>query len=416
MRVPQIIKNLLPSTQKLAAPNVKQPRRGNALSFLLQENRARGQKDIDKWRKALNAAERSTMPRRYLLEDVYREVWLDAHLRGEINLRKNKVLQSRFGVYDADGKVDEQKTWLLKQPWFNDLMGYLLDARFYGHSLVQIDGVAPLKNFKGGVQGVTLVPRAHVSPQDGLLLKRPTDPKGILYREVPEFKDWIIETPERNDVGLLNPAAPHALFKRFAQSSWSEFAELFGMPIRVGKTNVRDTEMVRQMEDMLLRMGSSAFAVIDDQEELEFIETARSDGQVFDKLMARCNNEMSKLIMGAVIGGESNGGSRSKEEVGERGLESTVESDKEWLQGIVNTTVFPVLIAHGYPFDGSSFAYEEQKNIKELWSMTHQSLQYYEVDEDWVRETFGIEVTGKRETPAAPPNGNGQSAQQSFFA
>lgn len=367
------------------------------VKLLIETHRARAQKDIANWRSALNAAERVENPARYLLYEIYREIILDAHLYGEIELRKHKTKQSRYNLLNPNGDSDEERTNLFRKPWFFELMGYLLDARFYGHSLVQIDEVLPLSGGNGGIQGVTLIPRAHVEPKQGLLLRQYTDTKGIAYREERAWRNWLIETPENRSLGLLNHAAPHALYKRFAQGAWSEFSELFGMPLRVGKTNVRDTEMVAQMEDMLRRMGSSAFAVIDEQEELQFIETAKSKGEVFDGLIKLCDAQVSKLISGAIIGGAGEGGSRSKEEVGERLNTAVVEADKDWLAGIINQRLLPVLIAHGYPVQGFTFAWEEQKDLQALWNTTYQALQYYEVDDDWIRDTFGIQISGKRE-------------------
>lgn len=381
------------------AAQPKETDKRRPVKFLMETHRARAQKDIAKWRSALDAAERIDMPRRYMLYDIYREIVLDAHLHGELELRKNKTIQSRYNIFDAKGDSNDELAELLRKPWFFELMGYLLDARFYGHSLVQIDDVLPLKGTEGGIQSVTLVPREHVEPIQGLLLRQYNDTMGIPYREEKVFANWIIETPGGRGMGLLNQAAPHALYKRFAQGAWSEFSELFGMPLRVGKTNVRDTEMVGQMEDMLRRMGSSAFAVIDDQETLEFIETTKSNGEVFEALIRLCDNQMSKLISGAIIGGDSPGGSRSKEEVGERLNMAIIEADKDWLSGLINERVLPVLIAHGYPLQGCSFVWEQQKDVQALWNNTFQAMQYFEVDEDWVRETFGIQITTPREMP-----------------
>lgn len=377
------------------------------LQFLLDSVKARATQDIGKWRSALNAAERGENPRRYLLHNIYREALLDAHLYGQIETRKRKTLSSRFSIYNPAGEPDEHLSWLLKAPWFSDMINHLLDGIFWGHSLIQVNGVEPLRNGQGGITSVSLVPREHVSPEEGLLLARPSDQKGIFYREEPDFDGWIIETPDTHSLGLLNQASPHVLYKRFAQGAWSEYSELFGMPIRKGKTNVRDPEMLRKMEEMLIRMGSAAWAIIDESEELEFVETTRGNGEVFQHLIRLCNSELSKLIHGAVIADQDEGGSRAKEEVAERIQDSIVQSDKEFIENMMNHTVLPLLIRHGYPFKNCSFAFEEQKDFSQMWRQTYEALQYYEVDEDFIRDTFGIPVTGKRSFNKSPSdNGN----------
>ncbi len=414
MKLPSVLNKLINKPDaRLSAKGGSRSARRSPLSLLLQQNVAGAKRDLADYRKAINMAERVENPRQYLLMAMYKEIWLDPHLRGEVHNRKEKTLQSRFNVYTPGGDADEQLTWLLKKTWFRKLMGLLLDARMYGHSLVQIEGVTPLSNGAGGIVDVSLVPREHVSPREGLLLRTPSDTKGINYRDEPTFKGWIIETPDTDDLGLLSPATPQVLYQRFAQATWSEFTELYVTPLRVGKTNVRDTEMLGQMEDMLIRMGSSAFAVIDESETLEFIQAAQNNGEVFEKLMNKCEAKISKVITGPVIVNATEGGSRSKEEVGERTFGEVVGSDKEWLQNIINDRLFPLLVMHGYPLQGCTFEFEEQKDLKQLWDMTHQSMTHYDVDEDWIRDTFGIQVTGKKETPGFGPNG--QLNQAPFF-
>lgn len=394
------LKGLKLSFQKQTPPargnNARQP-----VSFVLEQFRNRARKDIQSWRHALVMAENPQRPRRSLLMDVYHDIVLDAHLHGQLELRRQRLTGARFAVYNPGNQADENLTWLLKTQWFMQLLTHFSDALFWGHSLVQIDGVTPLINGKGGITSISLVPRRHVVPELGLLLTKPTDENGIAYRHYPDFDGWIIETPDHRSLGLLSQAVPHALYKRFAMAAWSEFSEIFGMPLRVGKTNMRDTTMVRQMNDMLRDMGSSFYAVIDDTEKIEFVETARGSGEVYENLITLCNNEMSKLINGAVIGDSNTAGSRAKEEVGERLGNLILKADMETAQQWINNTLFPLLVRHGYPLQGCTFAWEVQKDLKELWTNTHQALQYYEVDPEWVKETFGIMVTAKKEIPAA---------------
>lgn len=384
-------KNLAADRKNTATPKTK------AVDLLIKESRTRAQKDIDNWNMALRTAERYPYPRRYLLLDIYKHIIIDAHLSAQLENRKNQTLQSRFYVSN-NNKVDDTATNLLYAPWFHQLINHILDARFYGHSLIQIDSVLPISGDKGGIQSITLVPRQHLSPQEGLLLKRPRDMDGIKYRETPEFDGWIIETPDVHSLGLLNQTAPHVLYKRFAQGAWSEFTEIFGMPLRIGKTNTTNTALIRDMENMLARMASLNYAVIDENETIEFIQAPNSKGEVYKELIGLCNNEISKVISGSVIGEDSQGGSRAKEEVGERITTSATASDKQYVQSVINTHVFPVLIKHGYPLKNASFHFQEEPNLDKLWKNTHEALQYYNVDPDWVKNTFGIEVTGEKQT------------------
>lgn len=364
------------------------------VKFIIPQNNKRAQKDILSWRNALIAAENVDNPRRYALIQLYKEIILDAHLSGQIELRKRRVLSSKFSVYDANNNLHITLTWALKQPAIQQIMEYILDAIFWGHSLIQIDNVEPYDNGKGGITSVTLIPREHVVPEKGWLLPHYYDTTGISYRDT--FYPWIIETPDYYNLGLLSKTAPYVLYKRFALASWSEFAELFGSPIRIGKTNTRDSTMINRMYEMLKNMGSMAFGVFDKDEEIEFIETARSNGEIFKQLIETCNSEISKLINGAVIGENTAEGSRAKEQVGDQIHQIITNADKKYLENVMNTIVFPILILHGYPLNGCTFAFEEEKDLNHLWNITYQALQYYDIDEEWIKETFGIQITGKK--------------------
>ncbi len=368
------------------------------LDKIIATSVARARKDINQWRMALQRAESVENPKRYLLYNIYNELILDAHLSAEVQRRTLAVQGASYNLVNEEGITDPEKTKLIKRPWFNDFLRYAMESVFWGHSLVQINDLV-----EGEVSGVTLINRNHVIPEKGLFVFRQTDDKGIFYREDEKYWQWLLEIGNTNDLGLYNKCAPHVLYKRFAQGAWSEFCEIFGMPVRYLKTNAKDDESLNRAENMLKTMGSSFYGVLDLDEELKFLETAKSDGGVYKGLMDVSNNEISKLINGAVIGGESQGGSRSKEEVGERLSESITDADKQFIEHYVNHTLIPKLIALGYDLNGVSFQFEKSQDLKQLFTFTQGFMQTMDVDPEWVQDTFGIPVTPKT---VLPPNQN----------
>ena len=364
------------------------------LDKIIATSVARARKDINQWRMALQRAESVENPKRYLLYNIYNELILDAHLSAEVQRRTLAVQGASYNLVNEEGITDPEKTKLIKRPWFNDFLRYAMESVFWGHSLVQINDLV-----EGEVSGVTLINRNHVIPEKGLFVFRQTDDKGIFYREDEKYWQWLLEIGNTNDLGLYNKCAPHVLYKRFAQGAWSEFCEIFGMPVRYLKTNAKDDESLNRAENMLKTMGSSFYGVLDTDEELKFLETAKSDGGVYKGLMDVSNNEISKLINGAVIGGESQGGSRSKEEVGERLSESITDADKQFIEHYVNHTLIPKLIALGYDLNGVSFQFEKSQDLKQLFTFTQGFMQTMDVDPEWVQDTFGIPVTPKAILP-----------------
>lgn len=358
---------------------------------IIAANKSRARKDINAWRTALQMAERVENPKRNLLYNLYDELELDAHLTAAIQRRVLTVRGADFTVLDANGEPDPEKAELLRRPWFIRFVELAMQSIFWGHSLIQIREIE-----QGEISGVELVRRRHVRPESGLFVERQEDDKGISYRDDDKYYDWLLEVGGHEDLGLLNKCAPHILYKRFAQASWSEYCEVFGMPLRYGKTNVKDIESLNRMEDMMLNMGTAAYAVIDNDEEVQFVETTGGKGEVYDSLIDKCNAEVSKLINGAVIGEASQGGSRSKEEVGERVGEAITRADKDFIAGYVNHTLIPRLVKLGYPLEGCSFRFERDADTHALWEITQGVLQHYEVDADFITDTFGIPVTGKK--------------------
>ena len=366
------------------------------INKLIDSNRARARKDIQSWRTALQQAENTDRPRRTLLYNLYDELVLDDQYIKESQIRRLKLIGSDFTIYhEANMEKDQDKTLLFKQKWFYDLLNHATDTISWGHSLLQ---VGDLK--EGKIDQIKLIKRRHVIPEKGLFLVNQHDEKGILYRQEPKYFNWLIELGDEEDLGLLNKAAPYILYKRFALSAWSEYCEIFAMPLRYGKTNVKDTESLNQMEDMLINMATAAYAVIDNEEELHFLESTKGNGEVYDNLINRCNTAISKIFNSAVIGEDSQGGSRSKEEVGERTTDKVAAADTLYLEMYINAIIIPKLIRYGYPLKGYAFRFEKAKDLNMLWKITSGLLPYKEVDNKWITETFGIPVEDKP-TPEA---------------
>ena len=71
----------------------------------------------------------------------------------------------------------------LKTRWFKDLIDYILDSRFWGHSLIQLgDGVTVDGIMR--YQNVELIPRKHVIPEYGVIIREQGDEwkQGYDYR------------------------------------------------------------------------------------------------------------------------------------------------------------------------------------------------------------------------------------------
>jgi hypothetical protein len=330
------------------------------------------------------------------LLDLYADVILDAHISGIIeHSRLNKLLAQEFRVLDIKkGEEDEELTMLLNASWFFRFIELVLESRWYGHSLIEFPSVD-----KDIAASPILVPRRHIVPEFGVFLKNLSDSKGIAYRDTP-FMDYMVEVGRDHDLGLLLKAAPQFLYKKNASIAWSEYTELFGMPIRIGKTNTRNDEDLNRMEDMLKSLGSAAYGVFQDGEEIEFIESQRTDAyRVYDKLLERANSELSKLFLGQTMTTEvGQNGSRSQAEVHERVGDDVTAADRRFIEAVVNDNLFPMLIKHGWKLEGKRFEYPEMKGIDILWSRVRDIAPHVMLDISWLQETFGVHATEQKLT------------------
>lgn len=275
--------------------------------------------------------------------NLYDDVMLCAHLTSQIELRQKATLLTPFEIKVGD-EIDDQATAVLNAAsWVTELNTHILDSVMYGHTLVELTTTG---NTTEPV-AVTLLPRQNVIPEKGMLLFREDDSKGLQYREVREFGNFILEFGKDHDYGLLNKAVPHVLFMRFAQSCWSELCEIYGIPPRFMKTDTQDPAMLDRAEAMLRDMGAAAYFIIDRTEEFQFAKGADTNGDVYNNLIALCKEAVSVLVNGAVIGQDTVNGNRSKEESSIRLFEKLVMADRKMLAGYWNSTVIPALVYIG---------------------------------------------------------------------
>lgn len=368
-------------------------------------------KDISDWQRAKQAALRINTPRFSQLQELFDYIMDDAHLSSQVQLRKSKVLRSEFALVNQAGDTDVQATEDLKNmPATRRLINSVLDAQLFGYTIAELDphpgNPDPL--------AVTVIDRRHIDPRNGFVLIDTSDSSGIPYRQLREFGTYILEF-RGEGLGLLDKAVPHVLFKRFAQSCWSEFCEVCGMPPRVIKTNTQDPNLRDKYLEMLSNYGSGANGVIDIDDEMIFVATNASNGEAYENLIRLCSNELSLLINGAVLGQDTRYGSNSKEQTSSDLNDEIVEADMAAVEVAMNTVVLPALVALALVPDGLRFKFQEQEDSSQLFNQTIQAAQYFDIDPQWVKEKFGIEVLGPKSYGPAPASPDQKKSQQNAY-
>ena len=217
------------------------------------------------WQRAIDVQN----PNRCALLDIYTDVGVDMHLTGCVGQRKGFVTKRGFKLVDKGGKKNDEVTALFETEWFDEFVSLVLDSRYYGHSLIQFD-VAIDRDGQMQFPIPELVPRKHVRPEYGVIVRNQNDvpQSGISYREG-EFADWCIEVGKPHDLGLYLKCCPSALSKKNMLAFWDGFGEIFGMPIRIAKTTSQDEKSRNKIQDMLAKMGAAFYGVFPNDTEIE---------------------------------------------------------------------------------------------------------------------------------------------------
>lgn len=350
---------------------------------------SQARRDIADWKWSKQLATSPSDPKMYLLQDTFTDITGDALLTSQMNNRREQTISAPFEMVTPDDKVDDYITKLIQDiPITTDILGYMWDSEWYGDSVVE-------QSVKNGVKSVELINRRNIIPANGRFYPDTSMNNYIEYRDTREFGSWILEF-NSGGIGMLDKVVPHVLFKKFAQSCWSELCEIYGIPPRVMKTETRDPAMLDRAEAMMREVGAAAWFIIDNTEEFQFANGVNTNGDVYNNLIHLCNNEISMLVSGAIIGQDTKNGNESKEKISISLLDRLVDADKRMSEMYMNSIVIPSWIRIGWiPATTSRFRFKAVEDTDKLWTYTKELLPYKEVDNAFIEEKFGIRVTDK---------------------
>lgn len=362
---------------------------------IIKRNTSIVRRDFSDWKLAQLSAQNVSNPRQVLLQALYSDVMQDALMSSQIDtLRIGKSKAADFDLVDSQGNTDEQATEQFKASGlYEQFAGHIVESLFYGFTVAEITGGK-----------VRTVPRSYIEPTEGVFYPDQYGHSGISYRKLREYGRTILEFyPKEDSLGYINKAVPYVLIKKFALSCWSEFCEIFGMPPRILKTNTQDSEMLTRAESMMREIGSAAYAIIDTTEDINFGQSVSTDGTIYEKLISKCDGQISLINLAAVLGQDTVNGNYSKEESSAKLLDDVVASDKKLIESYFNTLILPALAHNGMVKDGLRLRISKSKDIEALWNKTVQAMPYFNIEPKWIKDTFGIEVTDPKVSSLSCP-------------
>ncbi len=369
------------------------------ITQIAQEFTDQSRKDVQKWRRAMTAAEHPTNPRWFQLQDMIADMIIDGHMESVLLIRNSATLNHRFYVADIEsGDQLEEQTRLLKKQWFYKFLESSLKALVQKYNIVQLLQID--EQIK-----VIEVPARNIEIRQQRMYTEVNGDKFVEYTEVPN----CIEIVHSSRFGIVNSIIPNIIWKRNAMQAWAEFGDKFGMPLITATTNNRAE--VGRIEAMLRVLGEAAQAVLPFGTDIKIHDLANAGNPVntYLKQIEFHDAQISKPIVGSATLTDS-ATNRSQTEVHERTLDNKISlNDKRFITFTINDQLFPLLQSMGLPFDNATmhFVFDETESLSltEQWKIVNEASENYELETDWVATTFNLPITGiKQPLPGGIPN------------
>ena len=128
------------------------------------------------------------------------------------------------------------------------------------------------------------------------------------------------------------------LCKSYGVTDWLAFAEVFGMPLRVGRYGPGATESdIQTLIHAVANLGSDAAAVLPDSMRIEFEEPGNrtEGGKLFQGLATWLDKQVSKAVLGQTMTTDD-GSSRAQAQVHDAVRLDILESDARQLANTIN--------------------------------------------------------------------------------
>jgi hypothetical protein len=381
MGVLQNIKNYLfptpdnPLTQERPSDwrNIKNPER-NLRSYITPVQLQRIRHDIQLWREAVGEAEQAWYPHRVRMQRLYLDTILNGHVSACMSRRKNLTLLKDFKLCNAEGEENEQYTAILKKDWFKLYCNYVLDAQFFGYSLISMGDLV-----NDEFPQLTTIRRFNISPDRLNVTSYVYALSGAQFMDDP-YRLWNVwvKTPTEVGIslcgyGLLYKVAMYEIICRNTMGFNMDAAELYGMPIRKATTTKTNEDERALFEKALAQMGSAGYILLDPTDELELVESSMNGAgfKIYESLETRCEKKISKILLGHADALDSTtgklGATQGQDSPVSQSLMDIQTVDTRFLENNINTELLPRLREMGIYIPDD--LYFEIKNDEEREAM-----------------------------------------------
>lgn len=353
----QIKSYFTPSNTKLRSSNrdpFKKVKK-NPLSIQINKRIYRIETSLKLWKEAVQAAENPLRPDRLFLYTMYNQIMEDDMLLAQVRTARFNVQMGDFYIA-RNNEEDEETTKFFDTTWFFQYLEWAVDTELFGHSLIEFSF-----DKDGNISEIELLDREHVRPETGIIVLETSDSEGIPYREFMNHFN-LVEIGSKKDLGLLKPVSKSIIRKDYNITDWGRSNERFGMPFVVARTATRDENELDEKEHMLRNFGSNGFAILDDADQLDFLESKGSssgNGHMTFKDMNDYLDSSVAILINGQTGTTEEQAYVGSAEVHERTLNKYTLARMRKIQYQINDRLIPFLLQKGLPLDHCEFRFRE---------------------------------------------------------
>ena len=271
----------------------------------------------------------------------------DAHYSGVLGTRKRAVKKLPVAVESAtdaakDVEMADAVRNLVKRAAFKGLLEDLMDALGKGYSAAEIMWDKSARQWMPARYEWRDPRFFQFDRNDGKTLRLRDEADTLDGIDLPAYK-FIVHYPKLKSGipirgGLARLVAWSYCAKAYAIKDWLAFAEVFGMPLRLGRYNSSALDKdIEILKTAVANMGSDAAAVLPDSMRIEFVETAKSAGgdKLFLGLAEWIDRQVSKAVLGQTMTTDD-GSSLAQAQVHEDVRSDITESDAKQLGETLN--------------------------------------------------------------------------------
>lgn len=350
----------------------------------------------------------------------------DLHYASVLGTRKRAISGLDIHVEAAsedanDIKIADAVRELIKQPEFIQARDELLDALGKSYSVVEINWHTKQTPWMPSNRWVQKDGEAY--EEQGYTWRDPrffqydkTTGTQLRLKDEADITNGIALPPYRFIVhqprlktglpirgGLARLVAVAYMCKSYTITDWMAFAEVFGMPVRIGKYghNASETD-IATLVNAVANIGSDAAAVIPDSMKIDFEAAANSQGaaELFKNLADWLDRQVSKAVLGQTASTEGTPGKLGNDDAQDEVRQDILKADAKALDATINRDLVRAFVDLNF---GVQKAYPlvehlivEQEDIEGLTNALEKLVPLgLQVDQAVMRDKLGLPAPDK---------------------